>query len=104
MGTAPGRSIMNSLVGSLFIPYLQNGICQLLTNAPLLQTNPPETLVPFYDDKRVFLKDNINPGSKEIFWLPPSKILSENLLYGTLVGEGNGHLIKFNSFEMKKVD
>jgi hypothetical protein len=65
----------------------------------------PEIIFSFYeDDRRVFFKDNINPGSKEIFWLPPTKILRENLLYGTLVEEGDEHLIKFNSFDLKKVD
>jgi hypothetical protein len=65
----------------------------------------PEIVISFFeDDKRLFIKDNINPRRNEVFWLPPSKLLIDNLSYGTLVKDGDEVIIKFNSFDLKRTD
>ncbi|MDM9630263.1 DUF6090 family protein [Robiginitalea aurantiaca] len=65
----------------------------------------PETIISFFDDdKRLYYKDNINSGRHEVFWLPPYKILSDDLLYGSIIKDGNKHFLMFNSFDLQKVD
>lgn len=65
----------------------------------------PETIISFFEDeKRLYVKNKNNPGRNEVFWLPPSKFLFDNLQYGTLVKDGNEVLMRFNSFDLKKVD
>ena len=65
----------------------------------------PETKISLIKDgKRLYLKDNISEGRNEVFWLPPSKLILDNLLYGTLIKDKDGDLIKFNGFELKRAD
>ena len=65
----------------------------------------PETVISFIeDDKRLYFEANFSPGRNEVFWLPPSKLLINNLLYGTLVKDGDQDIIKFNSFDLKRTD
>ncbi len=65
----------------------------------------PGVIVSFFeDDKRLYFTDNINSGRNEVFWLPSYKILIDNLLYGSLVNNGEEYIIKFNGFGLKRVD
>jgi hypothetical protein len=65
----------------------------------------PETKISFIEDEqRLYYRDNINAVRKEVFWLPPSKLLIDNVLYGTLIKDGDEDLIKFNSFDLKRAD
>ena len=64
----------------------------------------PETIFSFIEvDKRLYAEININSRRYEVFWLPPHRILLDNLNFGSLVKNGEEHLIKFNSFELKRV-
>ena len=60
----------------------------------------------FLEENRLFFKRKLNDNSSEVFYIPTyNKILLRNgLEYGTLVKEGDKTMIKFNYFDLKKVD
>jgi hypothetical protein len=59
----------------------------------------------FVEDNRLFVKNNLRNNSAEVFYLPMyNKILDRNLRYGTFVKEGDKTIIKFNYFDLKRVD
>jgi len=67
--------------------------------------NPEFIAIFFIDDNRLYVKNNINSGQGEVFYLPRmNKILNDALEYHSILSENDEIILKHNSYSLKKLE